>query len=246
MEACRIRLDGFEGPLALLLHLIEKNRLNIYDIPVAEVTEQYLVYLRAMEEFDMEVASEFLLMAATLLQLKSRMLLPRPPVCADEPEGDLDPRQELVDRLLEYRRFKLLAQVLGKRWQARQGVYSREGQLPEPARPLPGGLTPEALLQALAALWESRLPTRQAVVEREEISIQDKMADIVRVLQERRRLPFQDVLIRSGSRSEVIAAFLAVLELVRLRRVEVFQEGPFGPMELSLRRGEDESCFTNI
>ena len=245
MEAYRIRLEGFEGPLALLLHLIEKSKLDIYNIPIADVTVQYLAYLREMEEFNMEIASEFLLMAATLLQIKSRLLLPVAAVEEEEEEG-LDPRKELVDRLLEYRRFKMLAQLLGERWQLRQGVFTRPSQLPEPARPLPAGLTPQLLLQALTALWESRLPQTQAVVEREEISIQDKMADVVRLLQERRCVPFEDLLIRSGSRGEVIASFLAVLELVRLQRVRVRQLQSFGPMEIILSCEEEQTCFISI
>ena len=105
MDEYKVKVEAFEGPMALLMHLIEKNQLDIYDIPIAMVSEQYLLYIRAMEEFNIDVASEFLVMAATLLQIKSRMLLPKPPPLEELIE-EIDPRQELVERLLEYRKFK--------------------------------------------------------------------------------------------------------------------------------------------
>ena len=169
----KIKLEAFEGPLALLMHLIDKNQIDIYDIPIAVVTEQYIAYIRTMEEFNIEVASEFLVMAATLLQIKSRMLLPKPPA-AEQAEDEVDPRQELVERLLEYRRFKQMAGTLEEMMRAREQFVAR-----------PPGY-------------------------------------------------FAQTLIRSGSRTEMVTAFLALLELIRLKRIKIEQDRSFGPIYLSL------------
>lgn len=174
-----VRIEVFEGPLSLLMHLLEKHKVDIYDIPIAVITEQYLDYLRQMEKFNMEVASEFIVMAATLLQIKSRMLLPKP-LKAEEIEEE-DPRQELVNKLHEYRKFKQIAAVFEEMLQERSRVFTRLPQVFDIPVPLPEGLTVEDLLRAFAAVWESTVED-YALVAREEISVQEKMADILHVL----------------------------------------------------------------
>ncbi len=229
----KIRLETFEGPLALLMHLIDKNQIDIYDIPIAVVTEQYLAYIRAMEQFNIDVASEFLVMAATLLQIKSRMLLPKPPA-AEQPAEEEDPRQELVQRLLEYRRFKQAAAELEEMLRKREQFIARPPGYFATKIVLPEGLRIDDLIEAFAAVWESAVD-EFAFIAREEISVQDKMQDILLLLRKQGgRLEFAQTLIRSGSRTEMVTAFLALLELIRLKRIHIEQERSFGPIYLSL------------
>lgn len=232
-----VRLDVFEGPLSLLMHLIEKNQLDIYDIPIAIITEQYLLYLQQMEEYNMDIASEFLVMAATLLQIKSRLLLPKAPR-QEESLTEEDPRQELVDKLIEYRKFKQVTALFADLAHNREQFFSRLPQSFNIPIPLPQGVTLDDLLRAFSAVWESAVED-YALVAREEISIQEKMADIVQILRRSGgTAEFQQTLIRTGSKIEAIAAFMALLELIRLQRVGVFQHIVFGPIFLELREGE--------
>lgn len=238
MSDYKIRLEVFEGPLALLLHLIEKNQLDIYDIPITLVTEQYLNYIRTMREFNIDIASEFLLMAATLLQIKSRLLLPRPPKLDDSEDEEIDPRQELVERLLEYRKYKEVARFLEEVRSARERYYARE-PLPLPVQiPPPTGLSLDDLIIAFSNVWETAAE-EFALVAHDEISIQDKMSDILNLLKRcDDKIEFFDTIIRTRSRGEVVAAFIALLELIRLKQVIVCQEGNFGPIFLKLRDGD--------
>jgi segregation and condensation protein A len=234
MSDYKIKLEIFEGPMDLLMHLIEKNQIDIYDIPIATVTEQYIAYLKALETFNIDVASEFLLMAATLLQIKSRMLLPRPPQIVELAEEE-DPRQELVDRLIEYRRFKDMSTVMENMLKEREHFFTR---LPEefPVKtPLPMGLNINDLVAAFAAVWESSIDDYE-LVSREEFSIQDKMYDIIHLLYKYKgRIEFNQTLIRKGTKSEVVAAFLALLELVKLQRVIITQQERFSTIYITLK-----------
>lgn len=237
MQDYTIKTDIFEGPLALLMHLIEKSQIDIYDIPIALVTEQYLAYLKAMQEFNIDIASDFLVMAATLLQIKSRMLLPRPKVIMEEEIED--PRQELVDQLLEYRKFKEAATHLQDMWLQRQKYFTREPIIFPKVVNLPQGLTVTKLVVAFAALWESQCE-QYAIVSRELISVQDKMADIIHFLRRQEgSVEFRHTIFRSGSRTELVAGFLALLELIRLKRVVIHQEANFSPILISLRKDND-------
>lgn len=234
MSDYKIKLEIFEGPLDLLMHLIEKNQIDIYDIPIAVITEQYIGYLKALEEYNIDIASSFLLMAATLLQIKSRMLLPRPSQLVELTEEE-DPRQELVDRLLEYRKFKDMSVMMGELLRQREHFFTR---LPEeiPVRvPLPLGLNINDLVASFAAVWESSIDDYE-LVSREEFSIQDKMYDIIHLLYRYKgKIEFHQTLIRKGTRSEVVAAFLALLELVKLQRVIVSQQERFSTIYITLK-----------
>ncbi|MDU2066268.1 MAG: segregation/condensation protein A [Sporomusaceae bacterium] len=228
-----LRLDAFEGPLDLLMHLIEKNQIDIYDIPIAQVTEQYLAYIASWTEFDMEIASEFLVMAATLLQIKSRMLLPKPPKV--ELDVEEDPRAELVNRLVEYRQFKEVAAKMGELYKERALCFTREpAEFARIYQPL-CGLEVNELIKAFLAVWESTVP-EITLVDHEEVSVQSKMADILQLLtRSKGRLEFKATFIRSGSRQELVASFLAILELLRLKRIHIEQQGLFGPIYLTAR-----------
>lgn len=225
--------------MALLLHLIEKDKLDIYDIPIAAVTQQYLDYLKALEEFNIEVASEFLVMAATLLQIKSRLLLPKPPKANELIEEEQDPRQELIARLIEYRKYKEMSYTLENMLKEQQRYFTRLPQEFHKQFTLPEGLTIDHLLRAIAAVWESVSP-ELALVTREEISVQDKMQDILHLLHKNNgQIEFSTTLIRAGTRFEVIAAFLALLELIRLKRITISQAYSFAPIHIILKTAEE-------
>lgn len=236
-SAYNVRLEVFEGPLSLLMHLIEKHQIDIYDIPIAVITEQYLHYLQQMEDFSIEIASEFIVMAATLLQIKSRMLLPKVPKPEETIEEE-DPRQDLVNRLIEYRKFKQVASFFEELVTERNTHYTRLPQVFDIPTPLPEGITLDHLLSAFASAWESTVED-YTLVAREEISVKEKMADIIQVL---RRMggsaEFTQTLIRTRSKMEAIAAFMALLELIRLQRITIFQQAVFGPIYIELRESE--------
>ncbi len=237
----QLHLPVFEGPLDLLLHLIQREQLNIYDIPIALVTEQYLTYLATMRELNLDVASEFLVMAATLLAIKARMLLPKPEKTeADEEEEALDPRQALVESLIEYRRFKEASARL-KELEEQQVLrfWRPPGELP----PMPPGISPEITLNDLVAAFrqvvESLVPEEPTMIKRDEVTLRDRMRQVLRRLASSKRgLTFGQILGPNRSRLNVVISFLAVLELIRLRRVIVQQPMPFGEMIVYYRHAE--------
>lgn len=245
MNEYTIRLEKFEGPLDLLLHLIEKNQLDIYDIPITLVTEQYLNYIQTMQEFSIDVASEFLVMAATLLQIKSRLLLPRPPL-PEVDEGELvDPRQQLVERLIEYRKYKEIARFLEAVRSERERYFNREPMPLAVETPLPTGLPLDDLILAFASVWEQNAE-EFALVAHDEISIQDKINDILLLLSRTPgKLEFRQAVIRNRSRTEVVTTFIALLELVRTKQIIVSQDSPFGPIYLQLRDGDANVLSTS-
>ncbi len=235
MSDYKIKLEVFEGPMDLLMHLLEKNQLDIYDIPIAVVTEQYLNYLQALEEYDIEIASDFLVMAATLLQIKSRMLLPKLPKSMENTEDELDPRQELVDKLLEYRKFKEVSAVMEEMMRTREHFFTRLPQDFDAYLPLPVGLRIDDLVAAFAAVWESTIDEYE-VVAREEFSVQDKIYDIIHLLYKNKgKIEFNQAIFRKCTRSEIIATFLALLELMKLQRVTIEQQQSFGPILIVLK-----------
>jgi segregation and condensation protein A len=241
--ALAVRLPVFEGPLDLLLHLIRESKLDIYDIPIAEVTSQYLEALALMEALDLEIAGEFLVMAATLMEIKSRMLLPRPPALpAEVDEGD-DPRAELVQRLLEYEQYRQIAEhfrVLEEEGR-RRFTRTAEPEMEEtvPLEELGTSDLVRALHRMLASFAEAGPPV--ASLQRERINIRLRMRELWGLLQDSAEpLPFAALFFGETrpSRLEVIVTFLAVLELLRLGRVRVFQRRALGELLLSRRDGE--------
>lgn len=235
MEKYTVKLEAFEGPMDLLMHLIEKNKIDIYDIPMAALTEQYMEYLSLFKEFNMDIASEFIVMAATLLQIKSRMMLPKPP--KEEAEEEEDPRRELVERILEYRRFKEVTSVLNSMAEQQERCFAREPQH-LPIRQLPPENIPiEALLEAFRTAMEVRqeLSIPKAIVAREEYSIQDKMEEILLLLQHSAGKIAFSRLFHAGTKPELIALFLALLELIRMKTVCVRQGDLFTEIYIDLR-----------
>lgn len=236
MEQYSIRLECFEGPMELLMHLIEKNKIDIYDIPIASLTEQYIEYLDRFRSFNIEIASEFIIMAATLLQIKSRMLLPKPPKAREEAE-ESDPRQELIERILEYRRFKEVSGVM-EEMQKQQERFLARKPMELPVRHLPPSKLSlndllEAFANVLAVRRELKIP--QVLVEPEEFSVQDKMEELLSLLNRGEgRLRF-DAAFTGNSRGELITTFLAMLELIKLRSITVQQQGQFGEIYIYVR-----------
>lgn len=240
MAEYNIKLAAFEGPLDLLMHLIEKNKINIYDIPIAELTEQYLGYLEQFKEFNIEIASEFLVMAATLLQIKSRILLPKSKVSVDSETNagdEVDPRQELVERLLEYRKFKEVCTVLDKLANDQAKFFFRTPQQLKLTYPPLDSLSVESLIVAFQSVLEAHEENEITLVTRERFSVQDKMAEIIVLLKRQKHpLNFSDVFTNSYSRAELIVAFLAILELLKQHEIKVEQKQPFAPIIINLRK----------
>lgn len=231
-ESYSVRLDKFEGPLDLLLHLIRKNELDIRDIPVAVITRQYLDYIKLMKELNLEVAGEFLLMASTLLHIKSRLLLPQDEQEEGE-EEEADPRAELIRRLLEYQQYKEAGQLLGARALLGREVFTRTS--PDPDLALLQGeegpleLSLFDLVDAFRSLL-ARIPAESfhEVSPAETFSIADCISEILSLLQERDTVRFDDLVAVDLTRERVIVTFLALLELCRLKLIRIFQNEPNG------------------
>ncbi len=243
----RVSLPAFEGPLDLLLHLIRQHKLDIYDIPIVLITEQYNHHLDAMEQLDLEVAADYIYIAALLIHIKSKMLLPRDEA-ADE-SGE-DPRAELVDRLIEYQKFKSVAETFAELDVVRMGVWSR------PPTPAPGGASEPAeidmsevslfdLIDAFrTALVRYKRSHPQAIeLKRSVHKVSDKMLEMMRALEE--RSPMRLLWFLEGrDRGELVAIFLAILELVRLGALKLSQSENFGDVEL--RKIEKEIDYAQL
>jgi segregation and condensation protein A len=231
----RVRLELFEGPLDLLLHLIKRNEVDVTDIPVAQITEQYLGYLELMRDLSLDVASEYLVMAATLTLLKSRLLLPSPP---GEDEEESDPRADLVRQLLEYQRYREAAANLAERPLLRRDVFSREANAedlaPDPqARPAVK-VTLFELLEAFRAVLKRAAPDPVHQVVAEAVSLRERIEGLLRTLSVARTVTFDSLFGDAPRRSFVIVTFLAVLELARLGAIEAVQEEVLGPILIVL------------
>jgi len=241
----RVSLPMFEGPLDLLLHLVQKHELDILNIPIAFITEKYIEYIHLLDELNIDLASEYLVMAATLVHIKSRMLLPNPPAedTADgEGEAELDPRAELVRRLLEYQKYKLAAEQLGSRSVLGRDVFVR-GSSDEMAggeAPLEG-VAMFKLLEAFQTVLERTQKTREHQIDFERFSITEKIGELSDRLRRERRLVFHEIFADPTNRAEIIITFLALLEMTRLRLTRLTQDGPLEPIYIELRVTEDEA-----
>ena len=232
-----VKLDNFEGPLDLLLFLIRKHEIDVQDIPIVLITEQYLDYLALMQELDLDVAGDFLLMAATLIHIKSKMLLPRPDPTQDEPEED--PREALLRRLLEHQKFKAAAELLHERQTLRSAQWGRpDDRVAEIARePYEPELEVDlfSLLTAFRAVVE-RAKQRPAIpLPAEHQSIETRIDQLLAMLSEAEACGFDELFSDVSTRLGLITTFLALLEMIRLKLVRVFQTGAFGPIRVYRR-----------
>lgn len=233
----RVRLEVFEGPLDLLLHLVKKNELKLSDIPVASITDQYLGYLDLLQQLDLGLAGEYLVMAATLLHLKSRLLLPTQE--AVEEDGGPDPRAELARQLLEYQRFKEAAATLDRKLLLGRDVFTRP-PLPSPAQPEhihAVGLGD--LLDALRDMLKKAEPELVHEIVLEQVSLRERVGVVLDLLRERGRITFIELFSADTTRLQILVTFLASLELVRSRMIDMQQTVPFGPILLSLAVSPD-------
>jgi len=232
-----VKLPVFEGPLDLLLYLIKKDEIDIYDIPIERITSQYLEYLRLIKMLDLEVAGEYLVVAATLLYIKSRVILPhdqRPP---EEDAEEDDPRWELVRQLVEYKKYKDAAFELQQCLVRQEKVYGRGGSF-KPDLSADGSLPFDKVgLFDLLSVFQKILARANKDEDLRDIfedrfTVSDKIQLIQGHLAERHRLVFEELFVEGASRTEIVVTFLAVLELIRLKQIGVAQEGPFGVIEL--------------
>jgi len=240
-DGYKVRLEVFEGPLDLLLYLIRRDELDIQDIRIEEITRQYMEYLGLMRMLDLDIAGEFLVMAATLMYIKSRMLLPaeEQPLAAEE-ETD-DPRLDLIRQLLEYRRFKEAAGALAECQVERAQMFPRGQAEPAPEETEEPGreLADVSLFDLLSAFREvlDRVSDQELTREivDDEYSVTDRIAEVLERIKDECTLPFRELFRPESRRAEVIATFLALLELIRLRQVRVRQAREFGQIVVELR-----------
>lgn len=233
-----VKIQVFEGPLDLLLHLIEKNKLNIYDIPIVEITDQYVAYVEQMEEENLDVVSEFLIMAATLIEIKSRMLLPK-----EEKEEEEDPREELVRRLLEYKIYKYAAEELDVMRREADHVFYGNAQMPKEvleyeekvaAEDVIGDLTLRKLNEIFQSVMKKKQdkvdPIRSSFgkIEKEEVRVEEKITYIRTQLIGLKNINFRTLLEIQPTKTQLVVTFLAVLELMKMGLIQVKQEGIHG------------------
>lgn len=249
-------LDKFEGPLDLLLHLIEKNKVDIYDIPIVEITRQYLDYVNQMEKEDLNIVSDFLVMAATLLDIKSRMLLP---VEINEEGEEEDPRAELVARLLEYKKYKAMAQELQDMETGARGLLFKLPTVPKEVAKYEPPIDLDKLLDGVTLAKLQRVfdsvmkrqrdkvdPIRSnfGTIKREPISLENRIREVMRFARQHRRFCFRQMLEQQGDRLEIVVTFLAVLELMKMGKICLTQESIFD--EMNIETIEEEGSETEL
>ncbi len=239
-----VKLEAFEGPLDLLLHLIDKNKINIYDIPIVEITEQYLEYISQMENKNLEIMSEFLVMAATLINIKSRMLLP----VQEKPEEEqTDPRQELVERLLEYKMFKYVSEILKEKQEDAARYLFKQPTIPKEIANFKEEIDPSEIigditLQKLHEIYRSIMkrqidkidPIRSKFgkIEREDVNLTEVFTKIQEYGIRHKVFYFRNLLEKQSSKMEIIVTFLGILELIRLGRMKIEQEKIFDDIKI--------------
>lgn len=258
IETISYKLEKFEGPLDLLLHLIEKNKVDIYDIPIVQITQQYLDYVNQMDKEDLNVVSDFLVMAATLLDIKSRMLLP---VEVNEEGEEEDPRAELVQRLLEYKKYKMMAQELMDMEENAQFLLFKDPTVPkevlkyEPPVDLDNlldGLT----LARLQAIFEQVMkrkadkldPIRSnfGTIKKEPVSLESRIGSVMSYARKHRKFSFRQVLEKQADKLEVVVTFLAILELMKIGKIHLMQEHSFDDMYIETLEEEGEETELDL
>ena len=235
-NAPRYRLPVFEGPLDLLLYLIQKSEIDITDIPIVEITEQYGAYLEQMREFDLDVAADFILMAATLIHIKSRMILPVPKDQESDQPWD-DPRQPLVEQLLEYSRFKDVARLLMEREEVSTAQFARgesAGFAQMEAGTVPLDVDLYGLIEALQRVLRRAADRKERLVFAPEVSLAARINDVLELLEKHGSLLFHEIFDGQATRLHIVVTFLAVLELAKQRVVRLFQETPLQPFRIVL------------
>ncbi|TBL79796.1 segregation and condensation protein A [Paenibacillus thalictri] len=245
------KLQIFEGPLDLLLHLIDKSEIDIYNIPVKEITDQYMEYLHSMQELELEITSEFLVMAATLLAIKSKMLLPKPPIFEDDLDAfyddeDYDPRSELVQKLIEYRKYKMIADQLREKEIERSLIYTREPEdltpyMPVvPPNPVQGLQVADLIYAFQKALRRMAVRNMVTKIRRDEISVKDRMRQVVDYIRQKGGTAFFSKLLgQDNSREGIVVTFLALLELMKIKKIVCHQHKLFDDIVIQANEGDE-------
>ena len=233
-DELQLKLGEFAGPLDLLLYLIKQEKANIFDIPIARITDEYLRYIKLMQKLDISVAGDFIVMAATLIEIKSKMLLPKE--ITQEDEDSEDPRQELVDRLLEYETFKSASQMLYERSTVEQAVF-RRGQIETDENNLEVNATVFDLLTVFQKIVDRHKEEIKMEIHREEITLADMLKNLKKQIFENKELSLLKFFEEMHTRRELVTAFVAVLEIVRTESVKLIQNAIFG--DIILRRVTD-------
>ena len=246
-----VKLQAFEGPLDLLLHLIEKNKVSIYDIPIAEITDQYMAYLQEMKKQDLGVMSEFLLMAATLLDIKSRMLLPKE---VNEEGEEEDPRQELVQQLLEYKMYKYISYELKERRQDAAQVLYHKQDLPEEVKAYKQPVSTEELLAGVTLSRMHRIfvdiirrqnnridPIRSTfgTLQKEEVDMDQMREKVAEYIEQHKVCNFRELLLGQATKMQVIIAFLIILEMMKEGVITIVQEESFGEIHIAKNKTDE-------
>lgn len=254
--AIDVKINVFEGPLDLLLHLIDKNKIDIYDIPIVQITDQYMEYLHSLPAEDLSAMSEFLVMAATLLDIKCRMLLPKE---TNEEGEEEDPRDELVQKLLEYKMYKYMSYELKDRMDNAAGVFYKKETVPDEVMKYREPVDPEELLKGLTLeklneIYQSVLkrqeekidPVRSkfGTIEKEEVSLSDKMVQMKEYASSHRKFSFRRLLEGQKSRVQVIVTFLSILELMKMGYIHVQQESLFDDIQVEVT--EDPASWSHL
>jgi segregation and condensation protein A len=232
----KVKLDVFEGPLDLLLYLIQKEEVDIYDIPIAKITDQYLEYMELLQLLDLNIAGEFLVMAATLMHIKSKMLLP-PDENENASEQEADPRAELVKRLLEYKKFKEAATELSQRESTQKHFFSRVGPgiKIDDMPPAENDFFEASLFDLITAFTKVLKDVPKDAfyqVVKDEFTVSEKIHDILHLMAERKSMLFADLFKGAKNKFEVITMFLALLELIKMKELIVMQPSNFGDIEI--------------
>ncbi|MFH1593796.1 MAG: segregation/condensation protein A [Candidatus Omnitrophota bacterium] len=231
----KVQLPVFEGPLDLLLYLIKKEEINIYDIPIAKITNQYLEYLEVMKLLDLEIAGEFILMAATLMHIKSRMLLPNEEMDKDGLEEPIDPRDELVKRLIEYKGFKEAAGELNQMRIKQKDLFSRLGNTIKPKSENEKEQMEASLFDLITAFTKVLKEIPKDIFHQvisDEFTVSGKIHEIFHILVKEPRVFFRQLFKNAKNRNEIVTTFIALLELVKLREIIVIQNSPFDEIEV--------------
>jgi segregation and condensation protein A len=241
----RIHVAEFDGPLDLLLYLIKRDKIDIHDIPIAPITRSYMEYLDLMQELNLDVAGDFMVMAATLIHIKSKMLVPVDPTEAQGDEDQEDPREALVQRLLEFQRYKEAAGILHQQAQIRAATWTRPDTV-LPSFDDSGEEMLEAGLFDLISAFKELLDRRRTLfaheVESEGKSIEQRIEELLALLREGESLDFLELFATQETKADMIVTFLALLELIRLKRVKVYQRGIFGPIRVFRPVGPDAAA----
>lgn len=250
------KLDKFEGPLDLLLHLIEKDKINIYDIPISSITKQYMEYIDSLDFEDLDFASEFLLMAVTLIDIKAKLLLPKE---VDEESGEeIDPRAELVERLLEYKKYKKLSLELINLYDKASYILYKDESLPKEVLKYKPKIDVKSLFEEvdinkLSRIFEDVLKRKEERIDKqrekfgnikkEEISLSVKLSNVFSYAKNKKKFSFKNLLTKQGSKLEVVVTFLAVLELMKVGAINLYQENIFDDMHLEFNSKVDEAML---